>query len=590
VGKKNRNKQIKNVAAAAPAPKPLSFKAHLTAFILIGLVGFGVYANSFRNEFIWDDDVIIPPNEYIREFNIGKIFTTDVHHFSYQPSNFYRPLQMLSYAINYKIGKLDTFGYHIVNTLVHMFNAALIYLIILLMNDELSLTARKKWFWVALSGSLVWLVHPIHTQNTTYISGRADVLVAFFILSSFYAYAKFKKPLITSLLFIGALLSKESAIITPLLFILYNIIVRRERSCLAGRRARPLSTILRSYGSFFAILGVYAVLRLTVFNFPTAFTAEEIPGIIPRLLTGSRALFTILGVLAVPVNLSMLRNIPWEFSLLNAGVILSVIGIGCLIAGIFLMKRREPLVSFCLSWFFVTYLPVANIIPMNANMSEHWMYLPSIGIILLVVYLAWKYLLRQKEVYLIILSAILVAAYGFLLVQRNKDFKDQIVFFEKILKQFPTHARSHYNLGTAYGLKGENEKAKYHFQESLKSDPQFAPGYANLGLIYARENDLGKAIELYEKANALQDNLVENYANLGIAYARQGNAPKALEAFRKTLELNPNHPAALNGIGIEHAKKGEWDEAEKYFNKVLQMYPNHPDATNNLKRLETLKK
>src|SRR6185295_4749052 len=197
MGKKNRRKLNKprNLASGPPLTPQNTISAHdmpkrsflLSVLGLLAAIGLLVYANSFHNDMIWDDLVIIPPNEYIQTFDVRKIFTTDVHHFSYQTSNFYRPLQMLSYAVNYKFGGLNVFGYHLINTLIHIVNAWLIFLIFMRLNERLLLAETRKWRVGVLLGTILWLVHPIHTQNTTYISGRADLLVAMFALAAIYA-------------------------------------------------------------------------------------------------------------------------------------------------------------------------------------------------------------------------------------------------------------------------------------------------------------------------------------------------------------------------------------------------------------------
>jgi Flp pilus assembly protein TadD len=620
-------KKKRNIPKVSPAPqtKPVTAstefivpkKSILIGCLVLFAVGLGVYAPSFHHEFIWDDKIIIPLNEHIAAFNVPKLFSTDVHHFSYQPSNFYRPLQMVSYAVNYKFGALNTFGYHLVNTLIHTANALVLFLIFARLNERTRSANSGDWLWIAAAAALIWLVHPLHTQNVTYISGRADVLVTFFILTAFYLHmgagqAQMTARVIASpagakqslsllrrlrllattryrslrnlaalLCFAGALLSKELAVIAPLFFLAYDLIIAKEEGGL--KKQAPF------YAGCGALLGIYVVLRLTVFNFPTAFTTEEIPSLGPRLFTSAVSIMLMFSQLVAPRDLSMLRNIDWHHNLLDPAVLASFAVLAALLVLMLKLRRHQPLVSFCLAWFFIGYIPSYNIVPMNANMSEHWMYVPSMSLWLLAAYLLWKYACLQR---IVIAAGVCLAAAGIyagLLIDRNKDFANEIVFFEQLLTQRPDNARAHYNLGTAYGTSGNFEKAREHFELAIKYDKNNAPAYANLGLIYAKRGDYAKAIGLYQKANTLQENLVENYVNLGIAYNMTDQSAPAVAAFTKALTMNARHPAALNGLGIEHAKKGEFEAAEKYFKQVLQYYPQHPDASNNLKRLQQLK-
>ena len=523
--------------------------------------------------------MVITPNEYIRDWHhLKEIFTTDIHHFGLDNSDFYRPLQAVSYALDYTFWKLNPMGYHISSVLYHILNAFLIYMLLLPVLNYLDSKLRERSRWIALGTSLIWLVHPIHSQVVTYAAGRADELAAFFILLTLITFMRGQK-IGSWLCFVGALLSKEFGVITPvfvLLFDYFGLTVNKD-----GR--------WKKLTPFLIIFAVYAVLRLTVLKFPQDVSEAFIPGIYGRLLTSAEAIMILFGLLAVPVGLSMDRNIAWANTFFKWQVVASVLLVLVLAVLAWKWRKKEPVISFGLLFFFTGYALVMDIIKMNANVSEHWMYIPSIGIWLVFCYLlAGKLPWMRKRLFFPLIAA-MVVYFGAFLVGRNADFKDEITFYKQILKRHYDDARVHYNLGCAYFFAGDMDKSYFHLSEAIRFNPDYAAAYGNLGQLEYRRGHLKKAIALYEKANALKPDLVENRANLGTAYSDAGRFADAMEQLNIALKLNPKHTGALNNMGIVYGRQGKFDLAEKYFRRVLAMDPGNTAAQNNLKRINELR-
>lgn len=603
MGKKSK-KYRKPVNPATAQPQALGlvdtsstqiFKLYLDPFrwIMIAILfiaGILGYFNSFQNEFIWDDAMIIQPNEYIRSWSyLKEMFTTDIHHFGLDSSNFYRPFQAVSYAIDYTFWELNPMGYHISSALIHILNAILIYFILYSVVSHLDPGVRKLSREIAGGTAFIWLLHPIHTQVVTYAAGRADELVALFLLASVYAFMVCKQRWVSPLLFVGALLSKEYAVITPL----FIVLIDRFKLTIDSR------SFWRKILPFVVILVAYIILRLTVLDFPTDFSSKLIPGLFSRLLTTFRSIVILLGLIVAPFDLSMDRNIDWERSIFDFKVIFSmVIVIGIFIASI-VSRKKFRLISFGLAWFFVGYLLVLNVVPMNANISEHWMYVPSIGLIVILMYSLVKLLpvLDRRVIWLVtfLFGAYLCA----FLIQRNAEFKNEITFYNQILDRKYENPRVHYNLGCAYFYEAEKQggeaykeleaKSYKHLSEAIRLKPDYAAAYGNLGQLEYRRNNIDRAIKLYQKANSIKPNLIENRANLGIAFVKTKQFDKALGELGIALQLNPNHLGSLNNLGIVYGSKGDYVNAEKYFKRALMVSPNDPSATKNLAHLYKLK-
>ena len=563
-------------------------------WLIIGLifaVGILVYFTAFKNEFIWDDAMIIMPNEYIRNWShLKEIFTTDIHHFGLDHSNFYRPFQAVSYTIDHTFWDLNPMGYHISSVLIHICNAVLIYFITFNIVGFLDSKVKTMSREIAGGTALIWLVHPIHTQVVTYASGRADELVALFIFLSIYTFMVCSKRWISPILFACALLSKEYAVITPLFILLIDCFRLTIDSRKRWKKLLP-------YG---IMLAVYIILRLTVLSFPTDFSSELIPGLFSRMLTSARSIVILISLLFAPFDLSMDRNIDWEKSLLDFKVIASILAVVGMVVVSFFIRKKYQLISFGLLWFFTGYFLVLNIMPMNANISEHWMYVPSVGLIFLLFYSLVRFIPKLNRRVLWIIICAMIVYLSIFLVKRNAEFKNEITFYNQILNRKYQNPRVHYNLGCAYFYEAEQigdeqykefeAKSYKHLSEAIRLKPDYAAAYGNLGQLEYRRNNIQKAIALYQKANSIKPDLIENRANLGIAYVKTKQLDKALGELGIALQLNPNHLGSLNNIGIVYGTKGDYVNAEKYFKRALAVSPKDPSATKNLGHLYQLKK
>jgi Tfp pilus assembly protein PilF len=253
----------------------------------------------------------------------------------------------------------------------------------------------------------------------------------------------------------------------------------------------------------------------------------------------------------------------------------------------FSLRRRWTMGWIGWVWWSTAMLPFWGVIPMNANASEHWCYLASVGLIAAAVDGLTR-IIRHRQVFAVGACGVIIAAAvgsGF----RNRHFENEIVFFKHMLKRQPQNARMHYNLGTALALAGQYETAATSFQAVIRLDPEYAQAYANLGLILYKQGQVESAMTLYRTANSLRQDLVENHVNLGNALAGLGQAQAAVQAFQKALTVNPRHAGAMNGIGVEFAKQGRWKPAQQWFQRSLMADSQFEPARANLQRLQSMR-
>lgn len=470
-------------------------------FILIIAVGIAVYANTFANPFIWDDEYSVVKNEYIKEWkHAPKLFTHNFHPFAYRQSIFYRPITSLTLLFDYQIWQFNPFGYHLTNLIFHILSALAVYVL------AMRITANLK---VGLATGLFFAVHPVHTEAVTYISGRADPIAIFFGLLSFLLFTEFLKGEgrttpkgIASLFFLAlAIWSKEMAVITPLLFILYEISFRHRTD------SKKVSFLL-SYRYLFisaTVIACFLVRYFVVRSIPRP-APQPNPGIGLLFATGLENIASYIGLVFLPLGLSMERRAEMPSSLFEPSLLLSAI----IVAALFILTKRfyrkDRIVFFGLGWFALCILPISGIFPLNAPMAEHWLYMPSIGLILAVSQIVVASLERGilskpiSRIAVMTLSACFFVFLGHVTINRNFDWRDPIKFYKKTIRHNPYSHRLYHNLGNEYRLRKQWKEAEASYKEAIRLKPNFAPAHNNLGNIYMMKGDIAAAKREYEES------------------------------------------------------------------------------------------
>ncbi|MBF0489487.1 MAG: tetratricopeptide repeat protein [Candidatus Omnitrophica bacterium] len=556
--KRNTKKLLKH--QEQPTPRPIEIKstikkgAILLSLFLIIISAACVYSNSINGQFVWDDEIQVQDNKEIRTWNnLPHIFVENLGAGSGRNYHFYRPLQILTLKMDYSLWKSDVRGYHLTNITLHILTAICLYLLINLLfsNNILSLIT-----------ALFFVVHPIHTEAVSYISGRADSLSALFSLLCFIFYIKrYRSEIINTILvstsFILALVSKENALILPFLILLYHFIFKGFKF----QKFIPLLTIS----------AIYITLRLTVLNFPTpqeqldSTFFERIPGFFVAITNYTR-------LLILPFDLHMeYGDMLFKFSNPKALIGLLIIVLAAICA--FKSRNINKLVTFSILWFFVCLFPQSNLYRINAYMNEHWLYLPSLGIFLILSnYLVLLFRNNKFKTLSIILCVGLLSFYSFLTIKQNTYWKDPISFYERTLKYSPFSSRIYNNLARIYSMSGRYEEAIELYKKAIKISPRYAEAYNNLGVVYSDHGMNVEAINSYKIAIDIDPLFVGAYSNLGNAYSKVGKPDEAIGTFQKALKIKPDL-SAYNNLAMVYRDMGRTEEAIEYIKEAIKIDP-----------------
>ena len=500
--------------------------------IAIIILGFVSYYNSINGQFVWDDENLIKNNVYIREcFNWPKVFTKDIGAGGAQTYNFYRPIQLLSYMFDYSMWQLDPRGYHLSNILLHILAAlALFWLVAMLFNDR----------GIALLTSLLFVVHPIHTEAVAYISGRADLLVSLFLLVCFILYIKamhtdswiIYSAVICSYLL--ALLSRENSLIFPLVLLVYHYAFKQKLK-------------IRLFAPILGLSAAYLILRVVVFKFlllhqgcPTT-VFQRIPGIFVAITNYVR-------LLLIPINLHAEHG-ERLFKVIDAKVIIGAMILFCSLMYAFRVRNKDKLVFFSISWFLIMLLPCLNIYPINAYMAEHWLYLPSIGFFLIIAK-GISYLYRSRKFKILAIALILgiLSWHAYLTIKQNNYWSQPLVFYKRTLRYNPQSARMHHNLGLVYANMNQIKQAITEFNKAIELNPEYTQAYSNLGVMYNYINKTDEAIASFQKAIEIEPGFAIAHNNLALLYFKQKKYELAIEHSDQADGLGFVNPAFLQAL------------------------------------------
>lgn len=537
-------------------------------FIAVGLIiilGFVSYLNSLNGRFIWDDEFLVQNNRNIKQWSkIGELFTGHIGDSCSSDYNSYRPLQMLTYSIDYSFWKLNVAGYHLTNILLHIFVALAIYWLIgILFRDQV----------LSLLASILFVVHPVHAEAIAYISGRAEPLAALFILLSINFYLTHIRSrnkyyyFFSNVFYVFALLSKESSLVLPLLLLLCCYISSNKLNC-------------RYLLSVFVISLIYIILRMTVLKFlPSHFALTSFFQRVPGFFV---AITEYLRILLLPFNLHMEYGREL-FKFNDPRAILGIVITLILLFTCIKRKEKNKLLFFSICWFFLTLSPQSNLYPINAFMAEHWLYLPSLGFFLILARgLITLYRAKYLKNIALILAVCILVFYSYLTIKQNNYWKDPVIFYRATLGYAPDNPLLHYNLANIYYERGRNEEAAREYIEVIRLKPQNSDAYNNLCNSYVAIGKNRQAIEACTKALQLKPGMAMAYYNLGNAYYNIGNRDDEVKAYEKAIQIKPDFIEALNNLASAYMDSGKIQRAMELWEKIVQIEPGFAAAHFNL--------
>ncbi|MCA9400590.1 MAG: tetratricopeptide repeat protein, partial [Candidatus Omnitrophica bacterium] len=491
---------------------------------------------------------------------------------------YYRPLVMVSFALDYRLFQLNPRGYYLTNLLLHISTSILVLYLMLFIGVE-----RRA----AVFTSLLFTVHPIHVEALSNIAGRSILLSAFFLVLSLVLYLIYRRHhqkrtvIFASLLcFIAALLSKESAVVLPGIILTLEILYAVKHHPQNVRAVIPLS-------AYFMLMGCYLALRQTldITNIPRwASLTETFLGVMTFVKGG----VIHCRLLVWPTDLYFDRTLPYFHQLNDPQLLALVIGaslVAVLMALIF--RRLSAPTQFFILWIVWGYLPVSQFVPVRAfgrqaAAAEHFAYLPSIGMLLLIVQCllhVYHKALRGKNLdprLKNVLGAGLILLFMSFTINEHTRARHNLTMFQTSLTHNPHNTRVRISRALTLAKLGRFSEAEEDFRRVLSDEPANQTAQIGLGKSLCDQQKYLECLDVYTRAVSLGGPTRLLLDNLELTYQL------IIKQYEQQQRRSPQNPDIPYSIGVMYARQGKPQEAVDYFQQALRLNPQHPEALFNL--------
>jgi 4-amino-4-deoxy-L-arabinose transferase-like glycosyltransferase len=509
---------------------------------IILLAAMATFSGALGNGFAWDDFDFIVYNSVLQDpANIPLIVSSGDAVGSGGTNPYYRPLTTISFMLDHALWGNQPAGYHATSVVLHLAACAALYF--LLRRTSSSLNA-------GFAATLLFAVHPAHSEPVGYISARADLLCGFFLLVALLAYMRANDSgrriwtAVSATAFALALLSKIVALIVPALIALHLIWVRREEQW--WRRLPP----------YLLVAGAFLALHVAIVpmeGLQKAPLADRIASAGPILLGYVRnALF--------PWGLKLFYDIPLETGRFSPAVIAGWGGVVTVSVLAFSARRKFPEMMIGTAWFFGALLPVCGIVILvyPALMADRYLYIPLMGAAVVLATAG-----RHLDTLLSTARGRISAACVFVLLAgvsaeatatRIRAWKDHLALWEAAALDAPGSLFVQRTLGAAIFLQGKAE-------------------------------GMERAKTILEKAIAMRDDDPRPHMVLSRIGLMRGNLAEAEREAWSALGMTPGSPMALTSLGMVMWNRGNTLKAEELFRNALLCDPGYAEARSNLDRL-----
>jgi tetratricopeptide (TPR) repeat protein len=483
-----------------------------------------VYLPGIAGPWMFDDYTNIINNSYVHVSSLDGSSLQKAA-FSVESGPLRRPISLASFALNYFFtGDLNnSLPFKITNLVIHLLNSLLVFWLASLIFQHTrapvktpafrAQQARGAVYVLAACTALIWSIHPLQLTSVLYVVQRMTELAATFTVLGLICYLYGREQMLagrkirglwlalTGLVGGGTLgiLSKENAALLPLFAILIEFFLFPDKS--PWDNWRRLSVSRKRAFTFLALLVVLALLLLTLAYAIPRYQNREFT-LLERLMTESRVLFFYISLLFVPnitrlghqhddITVSSSLLIPWT-------TLPSMLGIVCLIATGFWLRKRNPLLGLGILWFFTGHLMESTILPLEIA-HEHRNYLPSFGFALgiaSVLASLSRSAHRRRRVW-VAYAAIVMALAGTTYV-RAGQWGDHVSLYQSEVAHHPRSARAHVGYGTLLEAHGRHEEAQQAIRRAVALDPHEAGYVMEILLLDARQKQRSEAADYDE--------------------------------------------------------------------------------------------
>lgn len=558
----------------------LSILTPKRSYLLIAVLCFIIYGNSLNNEYALDDDMVVDnvlvshgvkaiPEIFKTRYAVGKQ--------EYE----YRPMVTSSFALEkqlfYGLPASQTKEEKIKNNQLTQANVShfinlLLYIITCILLYKLLLTVFKDYNQLlALLTTLLFVVHPLHTEPVVNIKSRDELFVLLGLLTALIYYIKYATT--HQLKYVGfamvavlfAALSKKNALAALGLVPVVLYFVKTDYKKIGIATFSVLLMVIAFVLMKKGLLSGKATREMLYFENPLAYEGN----FMDRITVAFYSSWFYLEMLIFPVNLSFYygyNQIPMAtFSNWQVwAAIIFFIPVG--IYGFIQFLKRKVIGLGIVIWFGVMLGVINLLFPIVGIVADRFTYIFSIGFCIVVAYSLLKIFkidtsnttvgIKLPTTFVLTILAIMVV-YSSRTIARNPNWHDKLTLYENDIEHLSESAKAHALIAnTIYPelslefrknpnmalYKKDIDKIIYHYQEALRIDSTYLTSINNLGSVYVNFlQDYEKAINYCSKAVTIDSSYVEAHINLAFSYHQLGKHDLALTHYVKVIELTPEN-------------------------------------------------
>jgi protein O-mannosyl-transferase len=585
--------------------KNRSFLICLVLTLATAAVFYQVCTYDFVN---YDDQIYVYENPNIQA---GITLKAIKWAFTTGYANFWHPLTLLSYMLDWQLFGSNPAGYHLTNLIFHIANTLLLFLVLKRMTDAV---------WPSAFAAALFALHPLHVESVAWVSERKDVLSTFFWLLAMWAYLRYvKQPgisryLLILLVFALGLMAKPMLITLPFVFLLLDYWP-------LGRIGRFQWRIV-----YRLILEKIPFVALSVISSVIAYLAQQSGGAVTqlaklglkiRIYNALISYVTYIEKMIWPSRLTVFyplvgRNISVPYVVISAAILLAV----TILVLRFAKNHRYLFTGWF--WYLGTLLPVIGLITVGSHaMADRYSYITLTGLFITIAWglpellAGWRY---KKNA--LILSALLIISIMSICTHiQLRYWRNSQTLFQHALDVTKDNYVAHYCIANFLFSQGKPDEVIYHYLEAIRILPDYVDALSDLGAVLHREGRIDEAIGYYRRTLEINPRFTRVHLNLAAALADKGSFAEAVthyriglaamdipairrdfgsvlvklgrfeEAvteYRRVLSAMPDDPNVLNELGCALTHTGNFDEAIAHFKQALQINPQYTDAKNNL--------
>lgn len=579
-------KSASNKTAPTPPNASTVNWREIAQFLLPAVLALLVYAVMTKDHgFVLDDGLVLQKHRHVQNgmSGISKIMSTN-YASGYQDFNdgLYRPLSLVTFAIEKDWFDLDPSTSHIIQSLLY----ALSILMLILWLREL-FDPKSTWpFWIAM----LFALHPIHTEVAANLKSRDEIMAFLFFCAAAWCFTRWLTQrdivwLVCGVLsYLLATFSKESAItflaIFPLIAWYKSSSLKNGGIGMAAMLVPAIifllvrASVLGPLGD--ADSGVSSLLQNPLIEndgFGNRLgTAASIQGLYLQKLFLPFQLSHDYSYNAIPVvGLSSLGGLFWL--LVNA----ALIGLGIWGA----VKKRWW--AFGILFYYVTVAVVANlVILIGAMAGERFLFSPALGWAIAVV-AAIRLIPMKARARSWVLAGVCGILFWFT-VERIPDWETNYTLFSTDVERVPNSARAQYNAGTSMNdeaLEQPREavelrnQAVVHLRKAIEIWPDYQDAYNNLGITLMNATRYEEAHEVFTDFIRLYPDYMKARYNMGSLCNQMKRYDEAELHFERFLEANPQNNQVLYMLAEAEGYQNKFDEAMEHLRALIELEPNN---------------